>query len=825
MIRKTLIALLWLVAYATLLPAQTPRRYSASDIRLMLEQLNVLGSVLYVAAHPDDENTRLISYFANERHLYTGYFSFTRGDGGQNLIGPEIREQLGVIRTQELLSARRIDGGQQFFSRTVDFGYSKTADETFDIWDREKALHDLVWVIRKFKPDVIITRFNTNPGETHGHHTASAILAEEAFDKAADPEAFKKQLQHVEPWQPTSLYWNTYWWRKSEMQKDTSELLKIDVGAYNELIGKSYTEIAAQSRSQHKSQGFGATGSRGRNYEYLQHVKGYDAQKNVFETIDTGWSRVSNSGDISALVDEVIADYDPAKPEGVLPELLKLREAVKGIDDDFWKSRKLQEIDELIYACTGLYLEAVADDYAAIPGDSVEINIEATNRSSADIKLKQLQINRVNRSEQVEAALPNNVPFESKLTIKLPSDIPYTQPYWLREPGSKGMFKVDDLQKIGMPENGHPLQVQFNLQVEGENITYTRPLIFKRNDPVEGEVYRPFVVVPAVTVSIDGGVHVFADRQLREVTVTVEAGKKNVAGEVRLEIPEDWHATPAHYDYKLLKKGANKSYTFEVQPPSQDSDVEVKAVATHGGLIYDQAMTTINYDHIPAQVLLAPAKSRFVRVALEKRGDKIGYLMGAGDAIPEALEQIGYKVDLINDMDFTPEQLDQYDAIILGVRAFNTVDRLEFDNVKLFDYVKRGGTMVVQYNTSHRLVTKNLSPYEIELSRDRVTVEEAEIKIINKDHPVVNYPNKIGRQDFRGWVQERGLYFPTSWSSEFETVLSSHDPGEKPLNGGLLVAPYGEGHFIYTSYSWFRELPAGVPGAYRLFANLISLGN
>lgn len=806
------------------LNAQKPKRFSSSEIQLKLQKLNVLGNALYVAAHPDDENTRLITYLANEKKVNTSYFSFTRGDGGQNLIGPEIREELGLIRTQELLAARRIDNGKQYFSRAVDFGYSKHPDETFNIWEKEKALTDLVWVIRNTRPDVIITRFNVTPGTTHGHHTASAILAGEAFELAGDPTKYTEQLTYVEPWQPTSLYWNAYFWRRSEYQKDTSELISYDIGKYNQLLGLSYSEIAALSRSSHRSQGFGATGSRGVIMDYLQFEKGVKAQNDAFEVVDLSWNRVEGGAVLSSEIDNIIDRFNPENPVAILDELLSLRIDISELDDEFWRSKKIAEVDEIIYAVTGLFLEAKANDYVASPGTTVPISIEAINRSNANITLKKVIFNEIGIGSTYSKKLDENKDEQFEATINLPKSMNYSQPYWLEEEHSLGMFTVQNQRLIGQGENAPAVTADFILDINGQELVFTKPVIYKRNDPVLGEVYRPFSIGPPVYVNASGDVVVFTNHASQEIKLDVRAAKDQLVGKVSLQLPGNWRVEPNSYEISLNQKGETQSFLFTVTPPEKQETAIATATVEIGDEHFSYGFKEINYEHIPAQLLFNKAQVKFVKINLEKGSEKVGYLMGAGDNIPDNLRQMGYEVEMINDLDFDTNTLDKYDVIILGVRALNTEDRLKYDMDKLLEFVHRGGNLILQYNTSHRLVTKDFAPFPLTLSRDRVAVEEAEVKIIDGEHPVMNFPNKIQPEDFDNWIQERGLYFPGSWSEEYAAVLSSNDPSEKPLDGGLLITKYGEGYFVYTSYSWFRELPAGVPGAYRLFVNMMSLG-
>jgi LmbE family N-acetylglucosaminyl deacetylase len=822
-----LVALCLSTPFVAFVQAQAPAKASSADVLHKLQKLNVLGTVLYVAAHPDDENTRLITYLSNEKLYNTGYLSVTRGDGGQNLIGPEISQNLGIIRTQELLQARRTDGGVQFFTRANDFGFSKNAEETFRIWDKEQVLADMVWVIRKFRPDVMITRFPPDERAGHGQHTASAVLAEEAFTAAADPKRFPDQLKYVEVWQPKRLLWNTGVWSfgsQAEFDKYVDKLLKVDVGGYSPLLGESYGEIAAASRSMHKSQGFGASAARGTSIEYLQHTKGDRADKELLEDVTTNWARVKGGEKIEKLIRKAIDNYNPTNPAAIVPALLAARKELQKLPDTHWKKLKTEAINEVIQDAMGLYLEVTASDYAATPGQPVAFNIEAINRSATPVTIKSINYTFAAKDTTLQNQLSANEPLKYSTTIKLPATIAYSQPYWLRKQGSLGMFAVDGLENVGKPENDAAAQVTFNLTVAGEPLAVTVPVAYKRTDPVEGEVYRPFIVTPPVFVNITEGVYMFADQEPKQVNVRVKAGKANVSGKVVLDLPKGWKAEPASMAFNLQVKGAEQNVGFVVTPPKGQHETELKAVATIDGKNYSQSLNEISYNHIPAQTTFPEATAKIVKLDLKKDGQKIGYVMGAGDDIPTSLRQIGYDVTMLRDSDMRLNYLQQFDAIILGVRAYNTVDRLKHHQPTLLEYVKNGGNLIVQYNTNHALVMPNVGPYPLKLSRDRVTVEEAEVRFLKPSHDVLNTPNKITKKDFEGWVQERGLYFPNEWSPEYEAILSSNDPGEPARDGGLLVAKYGKGNYIYTGYSWFRELPAGVPGAYRLFVNLISLG-
>lgn len=818
------IYLLLLFCFAFTAEAQKPEKPNAAEILLKLKKLNFLGNALYVAAHPDDENTRLIAYLANERLANTAYLSLTRGDGGQNLVGPEIREALGVIRTQELLAARRIDGGQQYFTRANDFGYSKSAKETQEIWNREQVLSDVVWVYRNFRPDVIITRFPPNEKAGHGHHTTSAIMAEEAMKIAGDKSKYPDQLQYVTSWEPKRLYMNTGRWWNPDISSETEGVLTIDVGGYSPLLGKSYSEIAALSRSQHKSQGFGSSGSRGEQLEFLEYMAGHKAEKDIFEGIDTSWKRVKGGEKIGNIIDEAISAYDPTEPAAIMPQLLAARAEIAKLNDEYWRSLKLKQVDDLIKSVMGLFLEVVADDYSVTPGDRIALSVEVINRSAFPATLKQVKYNAL-ADTLVQANLPENVDLTFKTSVDIPENKAYSIPYWLKEPGTLGTYNVNDLQLIGKPDNGPAIPVLFVMEIGGQEIEYTTPVVYKWNDPVKGEQYRPFVITSPIFVNISEPVYIFPDNQSKAVDIVMKAGKADVSGKVKLQVPEGWKVSPTEHDYNLAVKGEERRFSFTLTPPDEQSTGVIKAVAEMNGKTYSNSLVTIDYDHIPTQLLMPEANAQAVKIDIKKRGDIVGYIHGAGDAIPAALREIGYEVWEMKEEEVTAGNLSGLDAVILGVRALNTNDRVIFYMDDLLEYVKNGGTLIVQYNTNFRLKTENFAPYPLSLSRDRVTDETAAVKILKPNHPAMSIPNKITEKDFEGWVQERGLYFPDKWDENYTALLSSKDEGEPAKEGGLLVTKYGEGYFVYTGYSWFRELPAGVPGAYRVFVNLVSLGN
>ncbi len=831
MMKRYTALLLLLAVFVSVLQAQAPKKLNSSDIHDDIKRLNVLGTALYVAAHPDDENTRLIAYLSNHLRMNTGYLSLTRGDGGQNLIGPEIRELLGVIRTQELLGARRVDGGKQMFSRANDFGYSKHPDETLAIWNKKEVLSDVIWAIRKFRPDVIVNRFDhRSPGRTHGHHTSSAMLSFEAFEMAADPNVYPEQLKYLDVWQAKRLFFNTSWWFYGSRDKfaaaDKSKMLSVDVGTYYPLKGKSNNEIAAEARSMHKCQGFGSTGTRGSQSEYLELLKGdMPADKeDIFDGVNTTWTRVKNGAPIGKLVSKIDANFRHDNPAASVPDLIKVYKMIQGLEDDHWKMIKLEETKALIRACLGLYIEAVADDASATPGQRVELAIEAITRADVEVNLNSVDYLPMGLDSTLNLRMDNNQSYKFYKKIILPADIDLTTPYWLNNKATLGMYHVEDQLMRGLPETPRTFQVRFNMEIAGEAIDFTLPVVYKKNDPVDGEVYQPFELVPPVSASIEEKVYVFPNDLAQTVRVLVKSGRADVKAKVQLCHPDSWKVEPEFVNIELGLKGAEETIEFKIYPSEKQEIEFIVPLVSVDGVDFTNSLTSIEYDHIPTQTVLQDASAKVVKIDLKKAGDKIGYIMGAGDEIPQNLEQIGYNVSILEDKDINADNLKKFDAVIMGVRAYNTVDRLKYHQEKLMDYVENGGTMIVQYNTTRRLKVKDLGPYPLKLSRDRVSMEDAEIRFLKPDHEVLNFPNKISQKDFAGWVQERGLYFPDEWDERYEAILSSNDKGESPKDGGLLIAKYGKGYYIYTGYSWFRELPAGVPGAYRLFTNLISIG-
>lgn len=808
---------------------------NAAELRLALRKLQVVGSALYIGAHPDDENTAFLSWLASGRMVRTAYLSLTRGDGGQNLIGSETGEQLGVIRTQELLAARRVDGGEQFFSRALDFGYSKNPDETLAIWGHDRILADVVWVIRSVRPDIIVTRFATDGSGGHGHHTASAILAEEAFTAAADPARFPEQFSTVKPWRAKRLLWNAY--RFGATGPDTSRTrLRVDLGAFSPLLGRSYTEIAGESRSLHMSQGAGTPERRGTWVNTFEHRLGERAAQDLFEGVDLGWSRIKGGELVASLLAKAERTFDPDHPAAILSTLFAAHAAMGALEPEPLIQAKRRELLEVIRACAGLWVEAIAARPTVTPGSRLRVTLSIVNRSDAPLTLDRIDLpygavarlaadpkgDPGARRDVSKLPLPDNQLVTAQAEIALPADLPLTQPYWLRLPALRGSYQVAQQALIGNPENPPAVTARVVVSAFGERIELEAPVVYRWLDPALGDRYRPLEVAPPATCRFDQRVYLFPDLKPREIRLIVESPDSTLEGVARLDLPQGWSASPAQSAVKLAGAGAQQELRFTVTPATGPASGTVAADIEMRGVHSSYGLVRIDHAHIPIQTLFPPAEAHLVRADVRHAGSQIGYLMGSGDQGPEALRQMGFAVTLLSDEDAEHMDLARFDAIVAGVRAYNTRPHLLAVQPRLLDYVERGGRLVVQYDTRDEALNGRLGPWPFTISGDRVTVEEASMRVLEPEHPLLTTPNRITAEDFTGWIQERGLNYANPWDPRYETVLSANDPGETAKDGGLLYARDGKGVFIYTGLSFFRQLPAGVPGAWRLFANLVS---
>jgi LmbE family N-acetylglucosaminyl deacetylase len=822
------------IAVSSLLQAARPwDPMSSADIELALRKLGVVGTALYIAAHPDDENTAMIAWLGNERLLRTGYLSVNRGDGGQNLIGPEQGAALGVIRSEELLAARRIDGGEQFFTRAIDFGYSKNPEETFAIWNHDEVLSDFVWIIRNFRPDLLITRFPATGEGGHGHHTASALLAAEAFEAAGDPSRFPEQLEHVSVWQPTRLFWNA--WRIQNRPADAPPLIAVDLGGFNPLLGRSYTEIAGASRSMHKSQGFGAPERRGQLLNHLELQAGSAVSSDPFEGIDLTWGRLPGGETVQTLIDAAIATWNPRAPAELVPHLIRIDTAMAALPASPAVVHKREELKTLLRASAGLWLEAIASRPLVVAGEELPATVTVINRSAVPVQYQDVSflsrsgapLSATLRQAPEATALEENLPYTLEATISLPGTTQISQPYWLLEPSGEGLARVDDQTERGKPRNDPAVTARLTFDISGRPFSFDVPLTFRWTDRVRGEQYRPLSISPRVTAAMSDRFLFFPAAGSRPVEVQLENHAPSAtAGTIRLTAPGGWTVSPASAAF-TLERNERRRITFHVSPPTGRSHGRLSGEIRYAGTAAAEparSLQLIDYEHIPMQALFPRAEVRLGRDEVARRAQRIGYVAGPGDDVARALEQLGYSVDLLSDAEVSTGDLSRYDAIVTGIRAFNTRESLKRDAARLFDYVAAGGTLLVQYNTTDATLAPQIAPLPLRIGRDRVTDERSPVTFLQPQHPLLTAPNRITATDFEGWVQERGLYFAGERAAGYESVLAMSDPGEAPLDNSLVVLRHGEGTYIYTGLSFFRQLPAAVPGAYRLLANLVEQG-
>lgn len=813
--------------------AQPPVINNSADIFLQLKKLNVLGSVLYIAAHPDDENTRLLAYLSKGKLLQTGYLSLTRGDGGQNLIGDEQGIDLGLIRTQELLGARRIDGAQQFFSRAYDFGYCKTADEALATWGHNKILSDVVWVIRKFRPDVIITRFPGDERAGHGHHAASSILANEAFEDAANPNKFPEQLKDgVTTWQAKRIFWNTYNFGGLNTT-DTSQL-KINVGGYNNLLGKSYGEMAAESRSEHKSQGFGVAAQRGESNEFFLRTGGAAAQHDLLDDVNISWSKIPGSEKIQSLIQNIINNYNFEHPENSVEELVTLYSSIAALPEGFWKKKKLKETANLIAACSGIFAETFTNNEQLVAGSNVRMNIAVIVRNNVPITLEKITLNQFDSTMNLPMEVNKNYSFQHQMPV--PNDFEITQPYWLKKPLAHGSFDVSNQQMIGKAQNDPPFITTYSFNIFGQDIQLEKLLQYKFTDPTRGELHEPVAVIPALDIAVSPAIiftNMLRDGKIIEpgnISITIQShiNEKNKPAKINLYNGQKiaWSIDT------VLDLEPGKQFIFSAPVSAlKNGDINghlyASAIINYNGenTIFNKRIHSIHYEHIPDINYLATDSLKISNEKIVIAQKRIAYIEGAGDKVEAALRQMGYLVTVLHESDITLQKLNSFDVVITGVRAYNVQDWLPGKYEVLMQFVKNGGNLIVQYNTNNQLsgVPFQIGPYPFTISRTRVTDENAEVKFLLPHHEVMNYPNKISQKDFEGWIQERSIYQAEKTDPHYATIFGMHDANEPESNGSLIITPFGKGNFVYVSLVFFRELPAGIDGAFKLFANLIAL--
>jgi LmbE family N-acetylglucosaminyl deacetylase len=790
----------------------------SSQIYHQLLQLNETKRVLYVAAHPDDENTRLIAYLANGIHAEVAYLSLTRGDGGQNLIGKELGIELGQIRTQELIKARETDGGRQFFTRAMDFGYSKNPIETLTNWEKEKVLADVVWVIRKFQPDIIITRFNTIPGVTHGHHTTSAILAGEAFKLSGKSEAFPEQLAWVKPWQAKRIFFNAYNFQGEFQPEEGNKYHVFQVGGYDPLLGETYHQIAADSRTMHKSQGFGATAGTGDAKDFIQLVDGEDYTSGPFDGVADRWETIKGGKEIKLSIAQLISKFDFVKPEKNIPGLLALRASLLALkSEEAWVKEKIIKLDQAIYNSMGLEFEFNVRKEIGFPGESMNAELVLNNPSQVGVKGISFKTDEV-LFNSIEEELKDNKTQRIPVKIKIPVGASYSQPYWLENPIDGALYDVRNQNQIGLPFNDVTTSGDLSFSIGDQKFFVSVPLKYKFNDPVDGEVKQPFVIVPEVDLTVSKENVFLVSGADPTLVVTVSFRDQYLEGELSFEgLDSTQYRILTVEDLPLQKR---RVYKVAFLPNGEGRKTVTARFTTPDGKNYNQLSKSISYKHIPNLTYFSPASFNLIQADWKLSGEKIGYIPGAGDDVPGVLSSLGYKVTLIGPEDYSVDYLSQFKAIVIGIRAYNTNEMLAANQQVLMGYVRTGGNLIVQYNTSSPLLTSQLGPYPFTIGRDRVAVQNSPV-IADWKSPVLSSPNQLNEQDLTGWVQERGLYFAAAIDPNYQTPFTMQDPDEPASNGSLIVGKYGNGTFVYTGISFFRQLPAGVPGAIKLFINLI----
>ncbi len=819
---------------------------SPKAIQAELRSFAAVATVLYVAAHPDDESNALLAQLARGRGYRTAYLSLTRGDGGQNELGPEFGEKLGLARTHELLAARRIDGGRQYFSRALDYGFSKDVNEALRLWEHEKVLGDVVRVYRLYRPDVVIAGMSPvqTPGQ-HGQHVASAVLAIEAFKISGDPTKYPEQLaEGLTPWQPKRIVGRSGGGRGGRGGGDTGKAaapaagtVRFDSPAIDPASGEDLSVIATRSRAMHKTQfgpNFGAAGGGGfgtaPGAATFNIIAGDPAtQGDLLDGLDLTFARFPGGAEAAKLADEAVAKFSTDDPSASVPAILAIRAKLATLPTNPVVADKRAQLDRILQACLGLAVETTVAAAETVPGETLKFRHTATAKASTPVKLVTVRYPSSKGGEKIDVTLTPGQPLAREASAVLPLRTPTSQPYWLREEAAPGLFRVAESKLIGQAENPPAFPIEFVFSVGGQTLVVaTEPVQIVAGAPAAQQL-RKLAVIPPVSLGFPYEVELFKPGAAKTTIIEVTAARADSTGAVKLSGPAGWKISPASQPFRLAKAGDKTRVSFTVTAPAQASSGSLAASAEIGGATYGTGRTVFSYPHLPVQLLQPPARLKVAAFDVAIRGKAVGYLPGAGDSVAENLEQLGYTVKTLTGADLSLEKLAGLDAVVIGVRAFNERRDLEKNLPGLFAWVEAGGTVIAQYNRPSNNLRGPLAPYELSINGSapalRVTDETAPVSFTTPDHPALNVPNKIGPADFDGWVQERGAYFPATWDkTKFTTLLAMSDPGEKQPDSSVLVAQHGKGYYVYTGVAFFRQLPAGVPGAYRLFANLVSLG-
>lgn len=793
---------------------------SSSEIFVQFEKFQSLKRVLYIAAHPDDENTRALAWFSLSEKAETAYLSLTRGDGGQNLIGEELGANLGLLRSQELLQARAIDGSRQFFSRAVDFGYSRSADESFDKWNKDEVLKDVVTIIRQFKPDVIIARFPPDERAGHGHHTASSLLAIDAFEKAADANYLPNQVKELGVWKSTALYWNaSNWWNKGidTVAKNNPDYLVFDIGGYNPLLGQSYNEIGTLARSQHKCQGFGSVLERGSRIEYFQHLAGVKLKDSFFNQSTRNWDNIA-SIKLSKQINQLTTNFDFRNTANNVPLLLAIYPQLLSIKDPFLRNEKRAFCEKLLLDCLGLHIDITAEDYSFISEKELNVSVNLVNRSQQNVTLLKVESNvgdimAVQQSKEITNSL-------TSVPINLKPKVNVYQPYWLQQSYSN-LYAVESTSNLGKPESSPSLSLDVWVSINNVVVVYTFPVIYKWSDPSYGERKREIISTPDFSANFEEEVVLAKVGTKKEVKIKIYNFSESLKDTLFIAAPKGWRVSQSKIPLSSTIKHHEFWVQFILEATEESSSGAIVLKDSKGNNVY--SFEEIKYDHIPTQVLFKRADLTIKKLNVTIDNGKVGYIKGVQEGVPNAISRMGFDVTLIEYADLATIDLSVFKSVVIGIRAYNVKPELANYNDKLIKYVEQGGNLIIQYNTSSSAIKNiKMGPLLFEIGRDRVTEEDAIVTILQPKHPIFNYPNKIEQNDFDDWVQERGLYFAEKYDQAFIPLISWHDKDKSPALGGLIVAEYGKGQLIYTGISFFRQLPSGVEGAYRLFANMLS---
>jgi LmbE family N-acetylglucosaminyl deacetylase len=861
--------------------AQVRANYDNGAIGLgqMLKRLQTTASVLHTGAHPDDEDSGLLAYLARKEQARTAYLSLNRGEGGQNVIGTELFEPLGVIRTEELLQARRLDGGGQFFTRVMDYGFSKTRAEAAKIWGEKETLGDMVRAIRMYRPMVIISRFSGTPADGHGQHQLAGYLTPLAFKAAADPNEFPEQIADgLRPWQAKKLYVSQSFVQNS----DNVPSLVLNTGEYDSLIGRSYFEIAMEGRTQHKSQEMGVLELRGKMNSGMRLVENFGAkvekESSVFDGIDTSLTAIpklvglnddfmnSELKDAQKATNEAVQNFDALNPSRIIPNLIKGLKAIRKArgevsqrtkqlqntalaDADFLLAEKEIEFSKALQMASGIVVDALSDTETIVAGDTANVAVRIFAPENTLVKVKNVSMlvpNGWTANTATEPAQQENMFRPRRETafnaaffaVTAPKDAKPTEPYWLDTPRKNFNFDWQETDPKNMPFQSALMNAEAILEIGGESITVKKDVQYRYADDIRGELRRDVVIVPLVSVALDSNLLIAPvsnkpSKQKITVSVTNNAPRET-KGMIKISLPNGWAATPGSAEFALKNRGEKSAVSFDLTIPANAKPDDYKLItqAIIGGQTYNQTMQTIAYPHIQTHRRYQKAEISAKVLNLKVAPVRVGYIMGSGDKVPEAIRRLGLNVTMLEEKDLSTGDLSKFDTIVVGIRASQTRPDFVANNNRLLDFMKSGGTLIVQYQ-QQEYVNQNLPPLPAKMdtvingtqriSNVRVTDENAKVTILAPKHPVFNFPNKIGDGDWQNWIQERNLYSFSTFDEKYTPLLEAHDEGEPESRGGMVYAEIGKGKYIYTSYSWFRQLPNGNSGAYRIFANMLSL--